>query len=583
MKGTTRTFSALALRIGAPTLVALALALLLLSAAAAGAAAAELQVTSLKASGPGSLAQVISEAPEGSTIKFKVAGTITLTEEVKIEKALTIAGPGASHVIISGAGRHRIFYVQAPGLVSISGLSLSHGYSLISGGAIEAFSPLSLSACTFEADRTGGPGGTSTTALSGYGRGGAIDAGANLTVASSAFKSDSAGGAGGAGSESGAGEGGAIFAGAADVSIQASTFTADKAGGKGGSGFMSGRSGGGAIWVSAQHVTVDTSTLSADTAGGAGSSGEFSGVGGGGALYAPGPAELTLEGDSFSADKAGGIGGMGPFSGEGNGGALVLGHDSPKIVASSFSGDLAGGQGGAGEESGSGFGGAIHAYDSETAVQVSASTFASNRAGGTGSGGEFSGRGHGGALDAVAAELALRDSTLSGNHAGGTAGKGSGSGAGEGGALFSSGGSSILLLLDTIDANVGASGKHASAIQASAEVNARGTIVSGNSGAPACSLASVPVGANDLEYPAHQGCEFPEGSVIGLNPLLSALAKNGGPTLTQAISMKSPAAGAIPNATCESFEVKVDQRGLARPGTPGGPCSIGAYEIEPKV
>jgi hypothetical protein len=60
------------------------------------------------------------------------------------------------------------------------------------------------------------------------------------------------------------------------------------------------------------------------------------------------------------------------------------------------------------------------------------------------------------------------------------------------------------------------------------------------------------------------------------NPLLGALAFNGGPTETQALLPGSPAIGAGAADGCPRY----DQRGVARPQGQG--CDIGAYQyVEP--
>ncbi len=61
------------------------------------------------------------------------------------------------------------------------------------------------------------------------------------------------------------------------------------------------------------------------------------------------------------------------------------------------------------------------------------------------------------------------------------------------------------------------------------------------------------------------------------NPLLGALANNGGLTDTHALLDGSPAIDAGDNATCAAAPVSgVDQRGVLRPQ--GLVCDIGAYE-----
>ncbi|NJN16318.1 MAG: family 16 glycosylhydrolase [Oscillochloris sp.] len=65
------------------------------------------------------------------------------------------------------------------------------------------------------------------------------------------------------------------------------------------------------------------------------------------------------------------------------------------------------------------------------------------------------------------------------------------------------------------------------------------------------------------------------GDQPGVDPLLAALADNGGPTLTHALSAGSPAIDAAAAATCPA----VDQRGVSRPQ--GAGCDSGAFEQAP--
>ena len=64
------------------------------------------------------------------------------------------------------------------------------------------------------------------------------------------------------------------------------------------------------------------------------------------------------------------------------------------------------------------------------------------------------------------------------------------------------------------------------------------------------------------------------GSLRNTDPKLSALANNGGPTQTMALSVGSPAIDVIPSASCPS----TDQRGSPRPDNSQTSCDIGAYE-----
>jgi hypothetical protein len=63
-----------------------------------------------------------------------------------------------------------------------------------------------------------------------------------------------------------------------------------------------------------------------------------------------------------------------------------------------------------------------------------------------------------------------------------------------------------------------------------------------------------------------------------VDPLLSALASNGGPTQTLADSTSSPGYDLIPLATCSAHGVTTDQRGNARGDGGDSLCDSGAYE-----
>src|SRR5690349_17257659 len=68
-------------------------------------------VTNNADSGAGSLRQAILDACDGSTITFAntVASPITLTSQLVIAKNLTIQGPGAAALTISGNNSVRVF------------------------------------------------------------------------------------------------------------------------------------------------------------------------------------------------------------------------------------------------------------------------------------------------------------------------------------------------------------------------------------------------------------------------------------------------------------------------------------------
>src|SRR5438477_10056884 len=118
-----------------------------------------LTVTNNLDSGPGSLRAEIAAANAKSkdTVVFAPGldgQTITLTSGgLLINKDLTIAGPGAGQLTVSGGGVSGVFYVYSPKKtinVALSGLTISNGNNQGgTGGAIyNAFEHLTLSGCT---------------------------------------------------------------------------------------------------------------------------------------------------------------------------------------------------------------------------------------------------------------------------------------------------------------------------------------------------------------------------------------------------------------------------------------------------
>ena len=193
------------------------LAALLVLVASKGAvqAGTTLTVTNLDDSGAGSLRQAIADANPGDTIAFDVAGTITLTSGELggvsgISKDLTIAGPGADQLTISGNNASRVFTIVG-GSVTISGVTVTNGSSADVGGGIYNFGgTVTLNNSTISGntapDRGGGIHNEGTLILNNSTvsgntaasiGGGIYNAGAGtLTLTSSTVSGNSAGSAG---------------------------------------------------------------------------------------------------------------------------------------------------------------------------------------------------------------------------------------------------------------------------------------------------------------------------------------------------------------------------------------------------
>jgi CSLREA domain-containing protein len=114
-----------------------------------------------------------------------------------------------------------------------------------------------------------------------------------------------------------------------------------------------------------------------------------------------------------------------------------------------------------------------------------------------------------------------------------------------------------------------------------AELHVRGSIIAGNSanlGGDDCGGTVLSAGYN--LFAADGGCETVATDRTG-DPMLGALADNGGPTRTHALDATSPAVDAVPGGECVDVTggpVTQDQRGVPRPQ--GTACDIGAFERE---
>jgi hypothetical protein len=133
----------------------------------AAANGATLTVFNSNDSGAGTLRQAIFDASSGDTINFAldpgVGGIVLYSDELLINKNLTIDGPGADKLtIVFSGGSRRIFHI-APASVTatISGLSIANGSSPNNehGGGIWNTGMLTVITCTISNNRTSGNGG----------------------------------------------------------------------------------------------------------------------------------------------------------------------------------------------------------------------------------------------------------------------------------------------------------------------------------------------------------------------------------------------------------------------------------------
>ncbi len=201
-------------------------------------------VTNTNDSGTGSLRKAIADASFGDTIEFaaNVTGTITLTSgELLIDNRLTINGPGAKDLTISGNHASRVFRTTGD-TVTINGLTIANGNgsgndgSLDGGGIFNRDATLIINFCAIlhnSSQRSGGgirnTGGTlivnhSTISFNTAGDdGGGISIagnatfGASLTINNSTISFNTAGK-----------PGGGIFNGLGKLSVINSTITGNR-------------------------------------------------------------------------------------------------------------------------------------------------------------------------------------------------------------------------------------------------------------------------------------------------------------------------------------------------------------------
>jgi len=367
----------------------LAIAVLVVSLASSG-LAATLTVTNLNDSGAGSLRQAISNAAStGDEIVFApgVTGTITLASELFFTKSLTIAGPGAANLTVSGNNATRVFSVSS-GEITISGLRIANGFTtgnpnanLAGGGIYNSSARLTVRNCEIANNvHTGGP---DTTGFPVTGQGGGIwhiaggDAATggrlllqnclfigNQAIGGTGFNATSAGNPGG---DAAPGQGGGLFIyplSSNSVTIQDCTFTNNAAiGGTGGNGMGTGARGrggrgqGGAVFVgeNTSLVARRSSFNNNDATGGNRGTGidtasTNSAEGQGGAIYVVGfgfITDCTL--DANQATGGPGIAATALIGAAGQGGGLFFGSGLVNLTRSTVINNVAeGGAGGAG-------------------------------------------------------------------------------------------------------------------------------------------------------------------------------------------------------------------------------------------
>ena len=524
---------------------------------------------------------------------------------------VTIVGGGSSGpsaTIIDAAGlntgsmRDRAFHITVSGAnVTFQDLVIQNGRAADNGTFGASTSPtaqntdragggilsnggrVTLTNVTVQSCQALGKGDTivnNPNALDAMGGGLASLAIGNVTITDSTFTANTAQGGNGLNFNNAAGSGargGSIYFEGGTLNISGSRILLSSAnGGNGGNGpgnqtngGAGGASFGGGAYVSGtisiNNTTFESCAALGGNAGTGQNGGNFGGESGGGGIYGLG--SLTVTNSTFDLNSStGGRGGdaFGPDcfgghiafdGGAARGGAIVAGNGSLIINTATFANNSAnGGNGGdGGETNGGGCAGSQH-----------------------GAGGLA----HGGAITNLnAATVNIKHATISLNNAqAGNSGVNQGGAnsparlvaEGTGGGIRVAPGSSVTLQNTIIAGNTAANGAGNTSAAPTAGPNVDGAVSS--------------LGHNLLGVTTEATGFTGAGDQTSANPMLAALANNGGPTRTMALSAGSPAidAGVAAGATFDQRGLPrtFDQTGVANAATSDG-TDIGAFELQP--
>lgn len=254
----------------------------------------------------------------------------------------------------------------------------------------------------------------------------------------------------------------------------------------------------------------------------------------GGAIYSAGPIEINLTSGSAT------------FKNNGNSawkGGAIYGASTVAVNNATFS-----------SNSTVGVGGAIHSIG----LTVTNSTFSGNTSGT-----------NGGAIFNDNGSIAITNSTFSANTTGGSS---------AGGAIYDRLGNSCTITASTFFANT--AGNTADALKLNS-CTITHTIIDGNTGTNNNCSGTITSGGYNIEN--KNTCSFSgTGDHFDTDPLLAALADNGGPTQTHALLAGSDAIDGGLDTVCTSSPINsLDQRGETRPANntaDPNECDIGAYE-----
>jgi CSLREA domain-containing protein len=277
-------------------------------------------------------------APTVDVISFSVTGTITLTNgQLTVTDDLTINGPGATNLTVSGNNTSRVLEVGEGTTLDLKDVTVANGTSSFGGGILNS-GTLTVTNSTISANSAGSAGGISNgfnatltvtnSTVSGndsdFGGGIRSGVGSTVTIFNSRISGNSASGGGGgivsdglltvsdstfSGNTSSGGFGGAIYGG--PLIVTNSTFSGNSAPVAGGGAFET-----------FGEVTVTNSTLSGNSALG------------GGAIDHRGGGSFTLRNSIVANSTSGGnCSGVAPIA-DGGGNLQYPGTDCGATITS---------------------------------------------------------------------------------------------------------------------------------------------------------------------------------------------------------------------------------------------------------
>jgi hypothetical protein len=521
---------------------------------------------------PCSLRQALAAANSGDTVSVP-AGTYSLSNGELIVPATlgALQGAGASGTTINAGGGSRVLHIEgtASTPLTISGLTLT-------GGSVSGAGP-----------EMGGAGVYVDTTYSGaLTLSGDTITGNHVTATSGGFN-------GGAGVYDHGST--AAPSGTGDLTLTNTTLTGNVATLTGSTDF----SGGGGVYNDNANLALTNATITGNSTVQDGAATSFNG---GGGVYNNGSditlTSTTVNGNSVSVPTGTDFnGGGGIFN---NGSTLTLTGSSVngnQLTLTANTSDFNGGGGiynngsdaiftnsaiddNTATITGTEYLGGIGLFHNGSDLTVTGSSFADNTGTITASSTTTGDNGGAGIYDNGAGG-AILNSTLSGNAATVTS-TGTANG---GGALF--GDSSATTVTDTTIAGNTINEPGGAILENGSSYTFKNTIIAGNSATPAgnCSIASgSALTSSGFNIESLNTCGFGQGSDhTNTDPMLAALADNGGPTPTQALQPGSPALGTGSCTDSLGASVTTDQRGAPRPdpGDAAGVCDIGAFEAQP--